>query len=98
MLCVSALSQALVTLLSSLREPVIPVSLCPAILPDDPHLGAWANVFLKGLPQLNCAVLLYLVKLFRAVLQYKDTNNLTAARYVVCCTLGIQNVALLACY
>jgi hypothetical protein len=72
-----------VTLLSSLREPVIPVSLCPAILPDDPHLGAWANVFLKGLPQLNCAVLLYLVKLFRAVLQYKDTNNLTPARYVV---------------
>ena len=76
-----ALGTALVELLRSSGDPIVPTELCPSEGFDSGGVAWWCASLLEQLPPLRHNVLVYLVAFLRELLQpaHAATNQLTAA-------------------
>lgn len=83
-----SMAEALVTFLESLDQPIISEDLYPAVEIDMQNIRPWSRRFLEHLPPLNYNVLVYVLSLFREVLQHREHNKLTAPKLCKCSPLA----------
>lgn len=82
---IHSMCHVLVSFLSSLSAPVVPTTLLPGLEIDAQNLQSNARSFFDGLPPIHYNVFVYIISFFRECLQFKQSNQLTAAKLAKIC-------------
>jgi inositol polyphosphate 5-phosphatase INPP5B/F len=84
---VHSYAEALISFLTCLSSPIIPVTLFPSLEVDSTNIQACARRLLEELPPIHYNVFVYVISFFRELLLYKEQNKVTAAKLSrLCCT------------
>jgi phosphatidylinositol-bisphosphatase len=91
-----SIAEALLSFLSSLSSPIVPLSIFPTLEIDSQNIQFTTRRFLEELPPIHYNVFVYIISFFREALLCKDHNMLTAAKLArICCdsmVVGTSNL------
>ena len=83
--------ETMLSFLSSLSSPIVPMSLFPTMEIDAQNIQPWSRRFLEDLPPIHYNVFVYIISFFREVLLFSESNGINPQRLArVCCNCMVR--------